>query len=248
MRTLLVVLFLFFYFILSLPYLGIEWLLGRKNHEASDLRQLRYVQWAFRVIMRISGIKLTVIGEERVPKDEAVLYVCNHRSILDIVISYERCPRLTGYISKDIIKRIPILHLFMKRLHCLFLDRKDAKQGLQVILSAIDKIKQGISICIFPEGTRNRNEELTDLLPFKEGSMKIASKTGCRIVPMAVTHTEEILETHFPWLRRTSVTLTYGEPIDPKTMDKDTLKHLGAYCREIILDMLRQMQETAMIQ
>lgn len=241
MRTILVVLFLFFYFIWSLPYLGIEWLLGKKNREASDLRQLRYVQWAFRVIMWISGIKLTVIGEEHVPRDEAVLYVCNHRSIMDIVISYERCPRLTGYISKDIIKKIPVLHLFMKRLHCLFLNRKDTRQGLEIILSAIDKVKQGVSICIFPEGTRNKNEKLTNLLPFKEGSMKIASRTGCKIVPMAVSHTEETLENHFPWLRKTDVTLMYGEPIDTKDMDKEALKHLGAHCQEIILQMLKQM-------
>ena len=56
----------------------------------------------------------------------------------------------------------------MKRLHCLFLDRKNPKEGLKTILQAIEDIKEGISICVFPEGTRNRGEELS-MLPFRDG-------------------------------------------------------------------------------
>lgn len=101
----------------------------------------------------------------------------------------------------------------MRRLYCLFLDRKDLKQGLKTILTAIDQVKSGISICIFPEGTRNRDrEDATMLLPFKDGSFKIAQKTGCPIIPMALTGTADILKS-FPWLHRAEVKLTYGEPI-----------------------------------
>ena len=77
-----------------------------------------------------------------------------------------------------------LLRDWMKALYCLFLDRKDIKAGLKTILQGIEYIKRGISICIFPEGTRNRTDEM---LPFKEGSMKIAEKTGCPIIPMAIT-------------------------------------------------------------
>ena len=68
----------------------------------------------------------------------------------------------------------------MRYLHCLFLDRKDIKQGLKTILTAVDKVKSGISICIFPEGTRNRNKDELDMLPFHEGSFKIATKPNAR--------------------------------------------------------------------
>ena len=121
------------------------------------------VQWAFRVIMFICGVKLTVKGDENVPKDEPVLYICNHKSYFDIIITYSRCPNLTGYISKDTLGKVPLLNIWMKRLYCLFLDRKDIKQGLKTILTAIDYVKQGVSMCIFPEGTRNTSENL--LLP-----------------------------------------------------------------------------------
>ena len=105
------------------------------------MAQLRLVQWAFRVIIFLSGADIEFIGEENVPKDEAVLYIGNHRSFFDIIITYSRCPRLTGYISKQSITKIPVLGLWMKRLHCLFLDRDDIKQGLKVVLAAIDQVQ-----------------------------------------------------------------------------------------------------------
>ena len=57
----------------------------------------------------------------------------------------------------------------MQRVNCLFLDRVDIKEGLKTILEGIEKVKSGVSIWIFPEGTRNENQELTGLLPFHEG-------------------------------------------------------------------------------
>ena len=153
-RLILILVFLILYLILSLPFLAIERLIARKNRYAADIARLHVVQWAFKVVLFFSGTHLTVIGEEHVPKDCAVLYIGNHRSFFDIVITYARCPRLTGYIAKDSIKKIPLLSLWMKRLYCLFLNRDDVKEGLKTILTGIEQIKNGISMCIFPEGTR----------------------------------------------------------------------------------------------
>ena len=77
-------------------------------------------------------------------------------------------------------------------LHCLFLDRQDIKAGMKTILTAIDKVKSGISICIFPEGTRNKGENELEMLPFHEGSFKIATKAGCPIIPIAISNSAEI--------------------------------------------------------
>lgn len=237
-RFLINLIFIVLFLILSIPYLGLEWILGRYNKQASDLRQLRVIQTVFKIALRISGVKLTVIGEENVPTDETVLYIGNHRSIFDVVITYARCPRLTGYISKDSMEKIPLFSWWMKRLHCLFLNREDIKEGLKTILAGIEHIKTGISVCIFPEGTRNKNPE--GLLPFKEGSLKIAEKTGCAIVPMALTGTADIFENHLPRIKPTAVTLEYGKPIYPGSLDKETKKHLGAYCQNIIAEMLEK--------
>ena len=240
MRTIITVLYIFLFLILGLPVLGIEWIISKFNKAHADMVQLRIVQWGLKCVAFISGVKLTVIGEENVPKDEPVLYIGNHRSFFDVVVTYARCPGLTGYIAKDGVNKVPIFRIWMKRLHCIFLKRDDMKEGLKVILKAIDYVKSGISICIFPEGTRNKDRDNpTSLLPFKEGSFKIASKTGCKIVPMALIGTADILENHFPWIHSTDIKLIYGEPIDVSALDKDQQKHVGAYCQTVVEELIR---------
>lgn len=236
LRITFTLLFVVLFLIVGIPILGIEWIIGKFNKQAADMSQLRMVQWAFRVILFICGTKLTIIGEENVPKDEAVLYIGNHKSFFDIVITYARCPRLTGYVSKDSMSKVPLLSLWMKRLHCLFLNREDVKEALKTILAGIDNIKNGISMCIFPEGTRNKTDEL--MLPFKEGSFKMAEKTGCAIIPMAITNSAEILENHFPRVKSAHVIVEYGKPIYPNDLDKETRKKIGAHCQDIIREML----------
>ncbi len=242
MRSVLIVVFVFFYLLLGLPVLGLMWIIGKFNQPWADMAQLRIVQWAFRCIIFISGAKIDFIGEDNVPKDEAVMYIGNHRSFFDVIITYSRCPRLTGYISKKSIMKVPVLGLWMKRLHCLFIDRDDIKQGLKVILAAIDQVKNGISVCVFPEGTRCKNkDDLTDVLQFKEGTFKIATKSKCKIVPMAIVGTNEIFEDQFPWVKKRHVTIKYGTPIDPASLSKDEQKHIGVYCRDVIVDMLKEI-------
>ena len=154
-RVILALLFAILYLILGIPVLFAEWLIGKRNPHAADISQLRMVQWAFRVILFICGTKVTVIGEENVPTDEPVLYIGNHRSYFDIIITYARCPRLTGYVAKNSMEKVPLLSLWMKRHHCHFIDRENVKEALKTILAGFDNIKHCISMCIFPEGTRN---------------------------------------------------------------------------------------------
>lgn len=234
-RTLIIVIIVLAYLILGIPVLLIEWVIGKFNPRAKDYSCLRLVQAAFKLIMFAAGTKLTVIGEENVPKDQAVLYVGNHRSYFDVIMTYARCPRLTGYIAKVEMLRYPLLRDWMKALYCLFLDRDDIKAGLKTILQGIEYIKNGISICIFPEGTRNHSDVM---LPFKEGSMKMAEKTNCPIIPMAITNSAEIFENHIPFVCRCHVILEYGKPILPGELSKEEKKFLGAYTQQKIQEML----------
>ncbi|MCI5481829.1 MAG: 1-acyl-sn-glycerol-3-phosphate acyltransferase [Lachnospiraceae bacterium] len=240
-RFLLVLLILIGYLVLLIPVLIAEWIYHKFNPQRADYQQLRMVQAAFKLILKVTGARITVIGEEHVPKDQAVLYVGNHRSYFDILLTYSRTPRLTGYVAKKEMEKIPLLSTWMKRLHCLFLDRKDIKEGLKTILAGIELIKSGVSICIFPEGTRNRSNE--PMLPFKEGSVKMAEKTGCLIIPMAITNSAEIFENHIPRITPCDVIVEYGEPIDPKALSREEKKFLGAYCQKKIQEMLTANQQ-----
>lgn len=237
-RLLIILILVIAFLILSIPILFVEWIIGKFNPHARDISSLRIVQFMFKLILFTAGTKVTVIGEENVPKDIPVLYVGNHRSYFDIVLTYARCPGLTGYVAKDSMLKIPLLSTWMKRLYCLFLNRSDIKEGLKTILQGIDQIKNGISMCIFPEGTRNRGDDETQLLPFKEGSLKMAEKTGCPIIPMAMNNTANIFESHIPFVRPCHVVLEYGKPIYPK----EQKKFLGAHCQEIIEHTVKKNQ------
>ncbi len=239
-RFIAIVIVLFVYLIVGIPVLIMEHFVGLVNRRAKDYSCLRMVQWTFRLMLKIAGVKVTVIGEENVP-DEPVLYIGNHRSYFDILLTYSRCRRLTGYVAKKEMLRYPLLRDWMKNLYCLFLDRSTPKEGLKTILQAIDYVKNGISICIFPEGTRNKGEELS-MLPFKDGALKIAEKTGCAVIPMSMNNTQAIFEGHFPFVRKTHVVLEYGKPIYPNQLDKQTRRHLGDYCQNIIQETIIKNQ------
>ncbi len=231
-RLLLVLLFVVLFLIISLPIQLAEYIIGKYRPDIKDRSSLAIVKWAFRVVLFLSGTTVTVIGEENVPKDEPVLYIGNHRSYFDILITYVRVPRLTGYMSKIEILRIPSLNTWMKYLHCVFLDRSDIKAGMQSILTAIDKIKSGISICIFPEGTRNRVDDT--FLEFHNGSFKVAEKTGCAIVPMSINNAGQIFEDHIPRIKKAHVVLEYCKPIYMNELDKSDKRRIGALVQDVI--------------
>ncbi|MGN0376316.1 MAG: lysophospholipid acyltransferase family protein [Suilimivivens sp.] len=233
-RFILVVFFVVLFLVCSIPVLIVEWIIGKFNMDLKSRSSLAIVQWAFKGVLLLSGTKVIVRGEENVPKDEPVLYIGNHRSYFDIVITYSRVPRLTGYIAKKEMLKWPLLVNWMKNLHCLFLDRKDVKQGLKVILTAIEKVKAGISICIFPEGTRNRVNHT--FMEFHEGSFKIAAKSGCAIMPMTIYNSASIFEDHIPKIRKTEVIVEYGKPFYIKDLPKEEQKRAGAYTRNMIME------------
>ena len=158
-RFLIIAIMLFAYLLLGIPVLVVEWILAKYKKETSDYQCLRMVQTAFKLMLWVAGTEVTVIGEENVP-DEAVLFIGNHRSYFDILLTYSRCKRRTGYVAKKEMLRYPLLRDWMKRLYCLFLDRDNPREGLKTILEAIDYVKNGVSVCIFPEGTRNDGEEI----------------------------------------------------------------------------------------
>ena len=214
-RFILVILTAFLYLILSIPVLLVLLLIRKKKPEVCDKVSRALIRWIFRVILFFSGTKVTVKGQENIPEDRAVLYIGNHRSYFDILVTYTT-------------------------VHCLFLDRSDIKQGLQMILAGCEEIKSGTSICIFPEGTRGKTPSELELGEFHNGSFKMATKTGCPIIPLSISGSRNILEAHFPKIRGTHVTVTYGKPILPGELTKEEKKEIGNYTKNILLEQLKE--------
>ena len=223
----------------GIPAALVLWIIGKFSPYRKDRISLTLVQGELRIMQFFSGVKFTVEGKENLPDPkQAVLYVSNHRSYFDIIIGYTIVPGLTGFVAKQELGRVPFLHRAMVMVHCVFLDRKDLRGGLKSILAATENVKNGISMWICPEGTRNHTDEL---LPFKEGSFKIAEKTGCPVVPVTFIHTDDIFENHFPYVRPTHVTVRIGEPIQVAEMSRAEKKALCGMVREQIQTAYNEM-------
>lgn len=243
-RIILVAMAVVLFLIFSIPMLIILGIQEKKNPAQAQARSLRIVRGVFRFVFKLSGVTYEVQGLENIPNDRAVLYVGNHRSYFDILIGYMTVPGLTGFVAKKEMLKIPLLKDWMIKVNCLFLDRVDIKEALKTILEGIDKVRSGISVWIFPEGTRNENEDMAELLMFHEGSLKIAQKSGCPVIPVAITGTAPIFENHLPFIRPSHVVIRYGEPIYVKELSPEERKFPGAYTRDVISEMLRDMQGT----
>ncbi|MCD7826103.1 MAG: 1-acyl-sn-glycerol-3-phosphate acyltransferase [Clostridiaceae bacterium] len=234
MRLILVAIYLVLYTIISIPLYLVLFFIGKRSPERKALISQKIVIYCgFKPILRISGVKLTVKGTENIIRDHAALYVYNHRSYFDVLVGYSTAPYPTAFIAKKEIGKIPMVSRWMKFMNCLFLDRDDVKQGLQTILQGIELMKSGTSIYIAPEGTRNASDEL---LEFHEASFKLAEKSKCPIVPVALNNTDAVFEQHLPWIRSAHVIIEYCEPIYMDQLERSEKKRIGKTVREVLTE------------
>jgi len=234
MRIILVVLYLTVFGIFSIIALPLLWLTGKFNTGLQHRMSQRIVKLAFGKVLFLSGIKKKVIGVERVPKDRSVLFIINHRGFFDVILAFYTVPVLSGFVSKKEIAKVPGLRLWMRLIRCVFLDRENPREGIKAILKGIENIKNGTSMFISPEGTRNSGE---GLLEFKPGSLKMAEKAGCPIVPVAITNANKVFEDHLPWIKPAEMTIEYGEPIYIQELSKEARAKLLEHCREKVLEL-----------
>ncbi len=228
-------LFLLLFLIVTIPIELILLLIGRFNLPLRDKISRACAYFGFYVVTFFSGSRVIVNGLDNIPEDTACLFVGNHTSYFDVIISYTLMKRPTGYVAKTEFKKYPSLNLWMYLIRCLFIDRNDIRQGMKTILKGVEYLKSGVSMFVFPEGTRSRTGKM---LPFKEGSMKMAERSGCPIIPVAISNTATMFEDHFPKITPETVVFSFGEPVYTAKLEGEDKKHCGRYIQNIIQDML----------
>lgn len=237
MRLFLVAAFLLLYSIFTVPMCMIQWIVGKKNPEKRAVIAQKCVVVSFKIILFISGVKVTVKGKENILHDRAALYTYNHRGYFDILVGYTTAPMRTAYVSKKEIQKVPMISWWMKCMNCLFLDRNDIRQGMETIKDGIELLKNGTSVYIAPEGTRNTGE---GLLEFHDASFKLADKSHSPVVPVAINNTDEVFEKHLPWIRSQHVIIEYCSPIYTENMDRKERKQISDMVRQVILEKIQQ--------
>ncbi len=163
-----------------------------------------------KLIVQFSGCDLEVIGKEHIPQDEAVLFVGNHQSYLDIPFLVYALEQPIGFVAKKELAKIPIIGRWIYYTDSVFIDRKDIRQSLRAINEAADTIKSGHSMVIFPEGTRSKSDELA---PFKPGSLKLAQKAKVSVIPVTTIDSYRLYEANGSRIKPGKVRIVINPPL-----------------------------------
>jgi len=186
-------------------------------------------------IIFITGCTLEVEGRENIPGQGGVCFVSNHGGIFDIVLTLANIDRPFGFIAKKELLYVPFFNIWIYILGGLFIDRKNIRKALKTINLGIEKIKNGGSMLIFPEGTRSKGQ---GLLPFKSGAIKLATNSLAPIVPIAIKGSYEVFEKN-KRVTAAPVRVTFFPPILTADMSPDDRRHkLADQVRSIIEEAL----------
>ena len=182
--------------------------------------------------INVVGMDIRVEGRENIP-DKTCLFVGNHTSILDIPVIFYSLNKPVGFIAKKEVLKIPILSYWLSKGKCIALDRQNPRDAVRMISEGVKNLKEGYSMMIFPEGTRSLDGKT---LPFKKGSMKLATKAK---VPVTIDASFTSFEENNKF-KPSTITVTFHKAIETVNLTKDEEKTLSEDVRNIIIGSLRE--------
>ena len=236
-RTIIAVILFFAYLLFLAPLLLWTRYLDRKGRIADrDRIVTREVgKWA-RFVIRLAGGTVMVHGLENVPRNTPIVFIGNHQSYLDIPILLGFIDVKKAFIAKIELLSIPGLAGWMRLMQCTFLDRKNMRQSVQAMQEAVQTVRDGHPLVIFPEGTRSRGNTVGE---FKAGSFKLALQAGVPIVPFTLDGSWHLLEEKGT-VQKAGVHLTIHKPITTEQLTREEKTALPEKVRSIVVSAMGQ--------
>jgi len=187
--------------------------------------------WA-KCILALSNIRVTVKGLSNLKPGRSYIYMANHMSNFDIPVLQAFLPVQFRWLAKAELYKIPVFGYAMKRAGYISIDRSDRKSAIESLNKAVKIIRDGISVVIFPEGTRSRNHNIQ---PFKKGGFFLAVDSGVPIIPIIIHGTERIMPKKQMLIKPGNVTLEIAKPINSSDYTRKTKNDLMDKIRDIFL-------------
>ncbi len=175
-------------------------------------------------------------GGENLEPGGNYIFACNHSSALDITALLTVLPKNFRWIAKKELFRIPIFGPSLKAAGYIAIDRSDHRKAMESIAHAAERIRQGVSVVIFPEGTRSMDGKL---LPFKSGGFTLALKSKRPVVPVAIVGSRLALAPKSKLLNPRPIRVIVGKPLptaDLKMSDREALADLTRRKVQELLD------------
>jgi 1-acyl-sn-glycerol-3-phosphate acyltransferase len=190
--------------------------------------------WA-KTILWVCGVKVEVKGLKNVDSHVPRVYLTNHQSYFDILALFACLPVSFKFVVKEELMRIPLFGLAMKLTGHVAVDRHDYRKAVKSMNEAAEKIGNGVSMLIFPEGTRSEDGRLQ---PFKNGGFRLALKAGCDVVPMAIINSRSIVPKGSLRINKGTFGLHIGKPISVKDYSKKDIDKLMTRVRESMMSLM----------
>lgn len=171
--------------ILLVPYMAIKlWYYASHVDKYSEEERYALLKFIDRRAIKGGNVIIDVHGAENIPKENGFMFFPNHQGMFDVLAIMYGCPVPFSVVSKKEVENVPFLKQVFACMKAYSLDREDVRQGLKVIMSVAEEVKNGRNYLIFPEGTRSKNGN--KIGEFKGGSFKAATKAKCPIIPVAL--------------------------------------------------------------
>jgi 1-acyl-sn-glycerol-3-phosphate acyltransferase len=202
--------------------LGVSWGIGcyfASLFPGGEDRAHRYlIHWA-RISIGLARLQVTVAGLERLDLGRTYVFMPNHASFLDILLVLASVSHNFRFLVKEEFFSIPFLGLTVRSSGQIPLDRKNPRKGLQGIRHGAELLKKGVSIVVFPEGTRSRDGKVGE---FKTTLFVLPIRTKTPVVPVLIEGTFQALPRGSVFLKRCPIKITFLDPISPDLhVDKD---------------------------
>ncbi|MGD9079131.1 MAG: lysophospholipid acyltransferase family protein [Desulfobacterales bacterium] len=184
-----------------------------------------------RSILVASRIKVSVKGLSNIDPSSPYIYMPNHQSNFDIPVLLGHLTVQFRWLAKRELFKIPIFGRAMRNVGYISIDRSNRQSAFESLKVAADKIKGGVSVLIFPEGTRSRDGKIQ---PFKKGGFVMAIDSGVPIVPVVITGTRAIMPKGRFRVYPGHVSMVIHKPIETSTYTRETKEGLMENVRRVI--------------
>lgn len=194
------------------------------------------------------NINLNIKGKDNIP-NIPVLYICNHASMLDSFILFTSVDKPIGCVVADepIWRSMPIVSDWAKLIKCVYINRKDNREGIKSINEAANNILNGQSMAIFPEGDLTWVKDSKAIISdFRNGALKIAYKAKCPIVPLVIKNSKGTYEGFQPIgkINSKNVEVEFLPPIyDHIKNPKLKTVELGDYIRNKMIESINEFNK-----
>ncbi|MGA9355162.1 MAG: lysophospholipid acyltransferase family protein [Terriglobales bacterium] len=172
----------------------------------------RTCMWGAWTGVRVAGVKVRVIGLEKIDPNRAYIFMSNHISNLDPPIALPLIPRRTSVMVKKELFKVPILGSIMRIGSLVPVDRGNRDAGISAVREASKVLRSGVNMTVYVEGGRSFDGRL---LPFKKGPFYLAQECQVPIVPMTISGTERAMPKARFGIQPEVVTVRFHDPIEP---------------------------------